>query len=128
VHCGSLPGRLRSNDDRRVGDMVRAVVQVAAAQPGGSVVARLAADLMAELDGLTEQLVTALRETDKSYLPVDIADLHRYVHANLHSFLTDLASQSTPSTTSSRDTARRARSRPVSAPARRGVRLAASAR
>ena len=70
-------------------------------------VARLAADLICELDGLTEQLVTRLRETDESYLPVDIADLRRTVHANLYSFLTDLASQSTPSTASSRDTARR---------------------
>src|ERR1035441_9312760 len=83
------------------------MVQVAAGPPGGSVVARLAADLTCELDGLTEQLVTSLRETDESYLPVDIADLRRTVHANLHSFLTDLASQSTPSTASSRDTARR---------------------
>ena len=70
-------------------------------------VARLAADLISELDGLTDQLVTRLRETDESYLPVDIADLRRTVHANLRNFLTDLASQSTPSTVSSRDTARR---------------------
>lgn len=83
------------------------MVRVAAAAPGRSVVARLAADLICELDGLTERLVASLRESDESYLPVDLADLRRTVHANLHSFLSDLASQSTPSTTSSRDTARR---------------------
>ena len=92
------------------------MVQVAAVPPGGSVVARLAADLIGELEGLTEQLVTSLRETDESYLPADIADLRRTVHANLHSFLTDLASQRTPSTTSSRDTARRRAAQGVVAP------------
>ena len=75
--------------------------------PGGSVVARLAANLIGELDRLTEQLVVRLRETDESYLPVDVADLRRAVHANLRSFLTDLATQSSPSTSSSRETARR---------------------
>ena len=74
--------------------------------PGQSVVARLAADLIPGLDGLTEQLVARIRQTDAAYLPVQDADLHRAVHANLASFLTDLASQGTPSTTSSRDTAR----------------------
>jgi hypothetical protein len=83
------------------------LVQVATGPSGGSVVARLAADLIGELDGLTEQLVTSLLQTDESYLPVDIDDLRRTVHTNLHSFLSDLASQSTPSTASSRDTARR---------------------
>jgi hypothetical protein len=89
------------------------MAHVAAVPPGGlvpppgSVVARLAANLIGELDGLTEQLVTRLRETDESYLPVELADLRRTVHANLHSFLTDLATQSSPSTASSCETARR---------------------
>jgi hypothetical protein len=83
------------------------MVQVAVPPPGGSVLARLAADLICELDGLTEQLVASLLQTDESYLPVDLADLRRTVHANLHSFLTDLARQSTPDTACTRDTARR---------------------
>ena len=71
------------------------------------VVARLAAELTDQLDALTEQLVTMLRQADESYLAVDIEDLRRNVGENLASFVGDLASQRSPSTFSSRDTARR---------------------
>lgn len=70
-------------------------------------VARLAAELIDELDPLTDQLVTMLRDADESYLAVDTEDLRRSVRENLASFVGDLASQRSPSTSSSRDTARR---------------------
>ena len=70
-------------------------------------VARLAAELIDELGPLTDQLVTMLRQADESYLAVDIEDLRRSVRGNLASFVGDLASQRSPSTSSSRDTARR---------------------
>ena len=70
-------------------------------------VARLAAGLTGQLDALTEQLVTMLRQADQSYRAVDIGDLRRSVGENLASFVGDLASQRPPSTFSSRDTARR---------------------
>ena len=69
-------------------------------------VARLAAELTDELGALTEQLVTMLRQADQAYLAVDIEDLRRSVRENLASFVGDLASQRSPSTSSSRDTAR----------------------
>ncbi len=69
-------------------------------------VARLAAELTDELGALTEQLVTMLRQADPAYLAVDIEDLRRSVRANLASFVGDLASQRSPGTSSSRDTAR----------------------
>ena len=81
------------------------MVQVAASLSGASVVARLAADLIGGLDGLTEQLVTWLRQTDEPTFPSGRGPAPT-VHSNLASFLADLASQGTPSTTSSRDTAR----------------------
>jgi hypothetical protein len=71
------------------------------------VVARLAAELADELGGLTEQLVTRLRQADEFYLAVSIEELRRSVRRNLGSFLGDLAGQRSPSTASSRDTARR---------------------
>ena len=71
------------------------------------VVAQLAAELTDELGALTDQLVTMLRQADRSYLAVDIEDLRRSVRENLASFVSDLASQRPPGTTSSRDTARR---------------------
>ena len=74
---------------------------------GHPVVARLAAELTDELDALTDQLVSMLRQADQSYLAVDIEDLRRSVRDNLASFIGDLASQRSPSTSSSRDTARR---------------------
>ncbi len=74
---------------------------------GHTVVARLAAELTDELGALTEQLVSMLRQTDESYLAVDIEDLRRSVGGNLASFVGDLASQRSPGTSSSRDTARR---------------------
>lgn len=77
------------------------------ARKGPSVVARLAADAIGDLDDLTGQLVSMLRETEDPYLPVPDDDLRRTVQANLNSFLADLASQGSPSTASSRDTARR---------------------
>ena len=70
-------------------------------------VARLAAELTDELGALTEQLVTMLRQADQAYLAVDIEDLRRSVRENLASFVGDLASQRSPGTSSSRDTARR---------------------
>ncbi len=70
-------------------------------------VARLAAELTDERPALGEQLVTMLLQDDQSYLAVDIEDLRRYVRENLASFVGDLASQRPPSTSSSRDTARR---------------------
>ena len=70
-------------------------------------VARLAAELTDELGALTEQLVTMLRQADQAYLAVDIEDLRRNVRENLASFVGDLASQRSPGTSSSRDTARR---------------------
>ena len=70
-------------------------------------VARLAAELTDELGSLTGQLVAMLLQADQSYLAVDIEDLRRSVHENLASFVEDLASQRPPSTSSSRDTARR---------------------
>ena len=80
----------------------------ATAEPTGHpVVAQLAAELTDELGDLTEQLVTMLRQSDESYLAVDIADLRRSIRGNLASFVGDLASQRSPSTSSSRDTARR---------------------
>jgi hypothetical protein len=74
---------------------------------GHPVVARLAAELTDELGALTEQLVTMLRQADQAYLAVDIEDLRRSVRENLASFVGDLASQRSPGTSSSRDTARR---------------------
>ena len=74
---------------------------------GHPVVARLAAELIDELGDLTEQLVAMLRQAEESYLAVEIDDLRRSVRENLASFLDDLASQRSPSTSSSRDTARR---------------------
>ncbi len=70
-------------------------------------VARLAAELTGELGPLTDQLVTMLRQADESYLAVDIEELRRSVRENLASFVDDLASERSPSTSSSRDTARR---------------------
>jgi PucR C-terminal helix-turn-helix domain/GGDEF-like domain len=70
-------------------------------------VARLAAELIGELGSLTDQLVTTLLQTDESYLAVDIEDLRNSVQENLTSFVTDLASQRSPNTSSSRDTGRR---------------------
>ncbi len=72
-----------------------------------TVVARLAAELIDELGALTEQLVGMLRQTDESYLAVDIEDLRRSVGENLAGFVGDLASQRSPGISSSRDTARR---------------------
>ena len=69
--------------------------------------ARLAAELIDELGSLTEQLVAMLLQADQSYLAVDIEDLRRSVQENLASFVEDLAGQRPPSTSSSRDTARR---------------------
>jgi PucR C-terminal helix-turn-helix domain len=74
---------------------------------GHPVVARLAAELAVELGDLTEQLVVMSRQADESYLAVGIDDLRCAVGANLASFVGDLASQQSPSTSSSRDTARR---------------------
>lgn len=76
-------------------------------QAGHVVVAQLAAELTGELGDLTEQLVTRLRQEDQAYLAVDLDDLRQSVRANLTSFVNDLASQGAPSTSSSRDTARR---------------------
>ena len=70
-------------------------------------VARLAAELTDDLDALTQQLMTMLLQADRSYLAVEIEDLRSSVRENLASFVADLASQRSPSTTSSRDTARR---------------------
>ena len=72
-----------------------------------TVVARLAAELIDELGALTEQLVGMLRQTDESYLAVDIEDLRRSVGENLAGFVGDLASQRSPGISSSRETARR---------------------
>src|ERR1039458_5419854 len=72
---------------------------------GHPMVARLAAELIDELDPLTDQLVTMLRDADESYLAVDTEDLRRSVRENLASFVGDLSSQRSPSTSSSRDTA-----------------------
>lgn len=74
---------------------------------GHPVVAQLAAELIDELGDLSEQLVAMLRQADEAYLAVEIDDLRRSVRANLASFVGDLASQRSPSTSSSRDTARR---------------------
>ena len=74
---------------------------------GHVVVAQLAAELTGELGDLTEQLVAMLRQEDEAYLAVDADDLRRSVRANLASFVGDLANQRSPSTSSSRDTARR---------------------
>jgi hypothetical protein len=83
-------------------------MRAATAGPAGHpVVARLAAELIDELGDLTEQLVAMLRQAEESYLAVEIDDLRRSVRENLASFLDDLASQRSPSTSSSRDTARR---------------------
>jgi len=71
------------------------------------VVARLATELINELGALTEQLVIMLRQADESYLAVDVQDLRGNVGTNLASFVGDLAAQRSPSTSSSRDTARR---------------------
>ena len=74
---------------------------------GHPVVARLAAELVDELGDLTEQLLVMIRQADESYLAVETDDLRRAVRANLASFVGDLASQRSPSTSSSRDTAQR---------------------
>ena len=87
--------------------IVRAMRRATTGPADHPVVARLAAELTDELGALTEQLVTMLRQADQAYLAVDIEDLHRSVRENLASFVGDLASQRSPSTSSSRDTARR---------------------
>jgi PucR C-terminal helix-turn-helix domain/GGDEF-like domain len=74
---------------------------------GHPVVAQLATELIDELGFLTDQLVTRLLQSDESYLTVDIEDLRNSIGENLTSFVADLASQRSPSISSSRDTARR---------------------
>ncbi len=85
---------------------VQAMRRASTGPAGHPVVARLAAELTDELGALTEQLVTMLRQADQAYLAVDIEDLRRSVRENLASFVGDLASQRSPGTSSSRDTAR----------------------
>ncbi|HEV2370778.1 MAG TPA: helix-turn-helix domain-containing protein [Streptosporangiaceae bacterium] len=80
---------------------------------GHPMVARLAAELEDELDALTEQLVLMLRQSDEAYRAVAADELRRSVRDNLTSFVTDLAGQRAPSTTSSRTTARRRASQGV---------------
>jgi hypothetical protein len=50
---------------------------------------------------------TPLRQAGEAYRAVELGDLRRSVRANLASFVGDLASQRSPGTSSSRDTARR---------------------
>jgi hypothetical protein len=86
---------------------VQAMRRATIGPTGHPLVARLAAELADELGDLTEQLVAVLRRADESYLAVEIDDLRRSVRGNLASFVGDLAHQRSPSTSSSRDTARR---------------------
>ena len=99
--AGARPGHIVA------GGTVQAMRQASTGPAGHPVVARLAAELIDELGALTEQLVIMLRQADEAYLAVDIEDLRRSARENLASFVGDLASQRSPSTSSSRDTARR---------------------
>ncbi len=105
--AGCTPAGTRPSHVLAVPVTVQAMRRATTGPAGHSVVARLAAELIDELDALTEQLVTLLLEADKSYLAVDREDLRSSIRENLASFVGDLASQRSPSTTSSRDTARR---------------------